>query len=150
MASTKSSMDYSQNESMALEQQGLMHSLPIRRRRSSFVYSLSHIIALYAANILSLLIVGTLLVRSKFGANRDLSVVVYCELELTITYPAVLVAKRQTAPANEAVEHIQAHKFRAALVNHTPYIGFPTDETDRLWSELYNCPSLPWRSTTHR
>ena len=48
---------------------------------------------------------------------------------------------KQIAPANNAVEYIKEHKFRAALFNNTPYMGYPSDETDRLWSELYNCTS---------
>ncbi|KAL1988632.1 hypothetical protein VTN96DRAFT_8332 [Rasamsonia emersonii] len=45
---------------------------------------------------------------------------------------------RWTSPANEAVEYIPQQRFRAALFNNTPYMGYPTDETDKLWSDLYN------------
>jgi len=43
------------------------------------------------------------------------------------------------APANEAVEYIKEYKFHAALFNRTPYMGYPTDETDQLWRDLYSC-----------
>jgi hypothetical protein len=47
------------------------------------------------------------------------------------------------APANEAVEYIKEHKFRAALFNNTPYMGYPNDETDKLWTDLYDCKPPP-------
>ena len=43
------------------------------------------------------------------------------------------------APANEAVEYIEEQTFRAALFNNTPYMGYPDDEKDKLWEDLYNC-----------
>lgn len=43
-----------------------------------------------------------------------------------------------SAPANEAVEYIE-HKFISALANTTEYMGFPDDEIDKRWSDLYNC-----------
>ncbi|EPE30612.1 hypothetical protein GLAREA_03579 [Glarea lozoyensis ATCC 20868] len=42
------------------------------------------------------------------------------------------------SPANGAVEYIKEQPFRAALFNNTPYMGYPTDETDKLWEDLYN------------
>ncbi|KAJ9606918.1 hypothetical protein H2200_008929 [Cladophialophora chaetospira] len=42
-----------------------------------------------------------------------------------------------TAPANGVVEYAE-HHFRAALFNFTEYMGFPDDETDRRWQDLYN------------
>lgn len=44
------------------------------------------------------------------------------------------------SPANSAVEYEEKH-FTAALFTKTPYMGFPSDETDRRWEELYNCIS---------
>ena len=44
-----------------------------------------------------------------------------------------------TAPANEAIEYIKEYKFRPALFEKSAYMGFPTDETDRLWKDLYSC-----------
>lgn len=43
-----------------------------------------------------------------------------------------------TAPANDAVEYQELH-FTAALANQTEYMGFPDDEIDKRWSDLYNC-----------
>jgi len=45
----------------------------------------------------------------------------------------------RAAPANEAIEYIKEFKFRPALFEKSPYMGFPTDETDRLWKDLYSC-----------
>jgi hypothetical protein len=44
------------------------------------------------------------------------------------------------APANGHVEYIEHHHFRAALLNRTEYMGYPTPDgnTDKLWSDLYN------------
>ncbi|KAL1963165.1 hypothetical protein VTN77DRAFT_8598 [Rasamsonia byssochlamydoides] len=53
--------------------------------------------------------------------------------------PAETDARPYPGPsANEAVEYIPQVRFRAALFNNTPYMGYPTDETDELWSDLYN------------
>jgi hypothetical protein len=35
------------------------------------------------------------------------------------------------------VEYVENH-FRAALFNKTEYMGFPDDEMDKRWSDLYN------------
>ncbi|KAH7030008.1 hypothetical protein B0J12DRAFT_745274 [Macrophomina phaseolina] len=41
------------------------------------------------------------------------------------------------SPANNAVEYHEVH-FQAALANQTAYMGFPNDEIDKRWSELYD------------
>ncbi|CAN8099970.1 unnamed protein product [Discula destructiva] len=41
------------------------------------------------------------------------------------------------SPANGAVEYEELH-FTAALANKTEYMGFPDDEIDKRWSDLYN------------
>lgn len=43
----------------------------------------------------------------------------------------------KTAPANGNVEYVK-HHFTAALLNKTEYMGYPDDETDQRWSDLYN------------
>ncbi|CAE7193445.1 hypothetical protein P3342_009432 [Pyrenophora teres f. teres] len=41
------------------------------------------------------------------------------------------------SPANDAVEYHEEH-FVAALANSTDYMGFPDDEIDKRWSDLYD------------
>ncbi|SMY20992.1 unnamed protein product [Zymoseptoria tritici ST99CH_1A5] len=41
------------------------------------------------------------------------------------------------SPANGAVSYIAEHKFTPALGKLTEYMGYPDDETDRKWQELY-------------
>ncbi|PZC92761.1 DUF3328 domain containing protein [Pyrenophora tritici-repentis] len=41
------------------------------------------------------------------------------------------------SPANNAVEYHEEH-FVAALANGTEYMGFPDDEIDKRWSDLYD------------
>ncbi|KAH6613836.1 hypothetical protein C7974DRAFT_466359 [Boeremia exigua] len=40
-------------------------------------------------------------------------------------------------PANNAIEYHEKH-FEAALANYTEYMGFPDDEIDKRWSDLYD------------
>lgn len=46
------------------------------------------------------------------------------------------------APAKDAVEHV-LYKFDSGFDPHiSPYQGFPSEEKDKLWSELYACKFL--------
>ena len=47
---------------------------------------------------------------------------------------------RDLAPANDHVEYVE-HHFTAALLNKTEYMGYPDDEIDKRWSDLYNSTS---------
>ncbi|PMD63757.1 uncharacterized protein K444DRAFT_626451 [Hyaloscypha bicolor E] len=49
-----------------------------------------------------------------------------------------LKLRKAQTPANEAVEYIREQKFESALFSYTPYMGFPTNETDKLWENLYD------------
>ncbi|PYI07694.1 hypothetical protein BO78DRAFT_366516 [Aspergillus sclerotiicarbonarius CBS 121057] len=88
------------------------------RKRSSWISSTYHFYILYTTNGLFLFIIVMLLLQIRQNSS-DPTLGVY-------------------SPANEAVEYISEVPFRAALFNNTPYMGFPTDETDKLWSDLYN------------
>jgi hypothetical protein len=44
----------------------------------------------------------------------------------------------KTAPASQAVEYYP-HRFTWNFWDKGEYMGFPTDEVDQKWSDLYNC-----------
>jgi hypothetical protein len=78
---------------------------------------------------------------TALGITNAISIV--CALGLSLTMrrtPVTCDPLRIYSPANSVVEYEQKH-FTAALFTKTPYMGFPTDETDRKWEELYNCIS---------
>ncbi|KAE8356752.1 hypothetical protein BDV28DRAFT_163765 [Aspergillus coremiiformis] len=108
----------SSRNSIEIEKQNLLDEglvKPKARRRILF----SHIATLYAVNGFLIFMV-IVLTRELWKKPKDPSLQVY-------------------SPANDAVEYIPKQHFRAALFNQTEYMGFPTDETDKLWSDLYNC-----------
>ncbi|KAL4899979.1 hypothetical protein BDW74DRAFT_171071 [Aspergillus multicolor] len=109
---------YSPRPSIEIEKQNLLESgsdhVPPKRKRFLF----SHVLTLYMV-IGFLLFTIAVMARDLWRKPRDPSLQVY-------------------SPAASAVEYIPAQHFRAALFNQTEYMGFPTDETDRLWSDLYN------------
>ncbi|KAK8044802.1 hypothetical protein PG993_004826 [Apiospora rasikravindrae] len=121
MASQRTSSVTSQPDSMEWEKQGLLmdEGLYERYRTTSWLSSKPHIVISYTLNVILLSLVAILAVRQDKGPRADPSVGVY-------------------SPANEAIEYIPQHKFQSALFSHTPYMGFPTDETDQLWKDLYN------------
>ncbi|GAB7336039.1 hypothetical protein MBLNU13_g08855t1 [Cladosporium sp. NU13] len=87
--------------------------------RLSSLKSHLHMIALYTSNLIFLAIIGILSIRLRKLSSFDPSIQIY-------------------SPANSAVEWIPEQKFRAALFNNTPYMGYPTDEIDARWSALYD------------
>ncbi|KAF8848037.1 hypothetical protein BDZ45DRAFT_636278 [Acephala macrosclerotiorum] len=123
MASRLSSSDVSRDGSEEWEKEGLIQagkSLKLRKAQSEgWFYSRAHIVSLYAL-ISSLLLVSTSLTfRLHRKPFADPTLGVY-------------------SPANEAVEYIREQKFESALFSYTPYMGFPTNETDKLWENLYD------------
>ena len=46
------------------------------------------------------------------------------------------------APANEAVEYIEKQFDATFFSRGNGYTGYPTNVTDELWEDLYNCESL--------
>ena len=48
----------------------------------------------------------------------------------------------QIAPARDVVEYHQ-HRFTWNFWDKGAYMGFPTDEVDQRWSDLYNCRIIP-------
>ena len=64
-----------------------------------------------------------------------------CGVRENSATPFQCLTNGPSAPANDAVEYIPKHHFRAALFNLTEYMGYPTEDgrTDQLWSDLYNC-----------
>ncbi|KAK5994535.1 hypothetical protein PT974_05013 [Cladobotryum mycophilum] len=123
------------------EGDGLWIARPSRALFSSCRRCLLHILALYASNTISLIIIIILWnTKSKGISASDPSLKIYCKLMHIWTGELELNPRPATAPANEAVEYVEALHFRAALFNHTEYMGYPTADgrTDELWSDLYN------------
>ncbi|OJJ42509.1 hypothetical protein ASPZODRAFT_76693 [Penicilliopsis zonata CBS 506.65] len=106
-------------ESGELEKEYLLEENSRKTKRTPWKSSVYHLYALYTTNGLLLFILLMLLAQMRQQCLADPSLGVY-------------------SPANTAVEYIKEVPFRAALFNNTPYMGFPTDETDKLWSDLYN------------
>ncbi|GAQ47695.1 hypothetical protein AAWM_06151 [Aspergillus awamori] len=114
-SSTETSIDSIRHH----EKESLIESYYTKQPPRFRIYSRAHIVTLYVSNAILLLIIAALVGSLSHRPFQDPTIGVY-------------------SPANEAIEYIKQHKFRAALFEKTPYMGFPTDETDRLWQELYN------------
>ncbi|KAH8682055.1 hypothetical protein BX600DRAFT_429948 [Xylariales sp. PMI_506] len=117
-------MDYSydiEETSREEESVGLLPADPsfITHTRERTKFQTSHIIALYSSNILLIVTAMTLWLMPRTCQDPGLA---------------------QWSPANEFVEYIDHHHFRAALLNRTEYMGYPTADgkTVRLWGDLYN------------
>ncbi|KAL2705719.1 hypothetical protein AAEP93_000969 [Penicillium crustosum] len=120
MISRESSSDLSEECIIETEKDSLVdHSHYKPKRRRSWSASRAHVVILYVMNILLLVVAGVLVSQLAQRPFQDPTVGVY-------------------SPANDAIEYVKEFKFRAALFEKTPYMGFPSDETDRLWEELYN------------
>lgn len=104
-----------------------------------WVYSRAHIIGLHAMNITLLVAVFLLTMRLSSQPSLDPSLGVYCKLKVPLHQDGERCSYIVLAPANEAVEWIKEYKFTPALFSKTPYMGFPTNETDQLWLDLYDC-----------
>lgn len=124
--------------SIEVEKQALLPDSTPRERQQPWKPSTIHLIVLYCVNVMLafMVMVLTIEVRRK---PADPTLGVYCKSHSSQI--AVRSTNSVIAPANEAVEYIPQQRFRAALFNNTPYMGYPTDETDKLWSDLYNCMS---------
>ncbi|KAK4240933.1 hypothetical protein C8A03DRAFT_30900 [Achaetomium macrosporum] len=115
----------SQDGSLPEEKEQLISSSPpwpLYETRGWF-YSRTHILLLYALNLVLLVAVAVLAARLSHQPFLDPTLGVY-------------------SPANEAVEWIKEIKFTSALFSRTPYMGFPTDETDQLWLDLYDSVAI--------
>ncbi|KAK4031469.1 hypothetical protein C8A01DRAFT_51453 [Parachaetomium inaequale] len=123
MASQRSSTESSDAFIIDAEKESLVfrHGDPGSRRREKrrWTSSRAHLVFLYASNVLLLVFCSTLVWRLSCKPFRDPTTGVY-------------------SPANEAIEYIKEFKFRPALFEKSAYMGFPTDETDRLWKDLYS------------
>lgn len=139
------SEDFSDESVPDFEKQGLIGERPLPSwGRCPWCYSSTHLFSLYASNIFLLVVMCVLV--SKLGKSpfRDPTLGVYCE-QFRNRQSRMRLIRRTTAPANIAIEYIPELKFRSALFEKTPYMGFPSDETDRLWQDLYNCM---WQSNS--
>ncbi|KAK8084275.1 hypothetical protein PG997_005546 [Apiospora hydei] len=144
MASQRTSSDTSQPDSIEWEKEGLLigEGLQGRYRSAPWLYSKTHIVISYTLNAVLLSLVAILAIRQARSPRGDASVGVYCKTSApgSCFYNCrdMTNLRFQLAPANEAIEYIPQHKFQSALFSHTPYMGYPTDETDQLWKDLYN------------
>ncbi|KAF7617342.1 hypothetical protein AFLA_005383 [Aspergillus flavus NRRL3357] len=115
--STESDFESSPRPSIEIEKQNLLEQGLLKReskRRPVF----SHIGTLYIVNGFLIFMV-IVLARELWKKPVDPSLQVY-------------------SPANDVVEYIPQQHFRAALFNQTEYMGFPTDETDKLCVKFPN------------
>lgn len=141
MISRESSSDLSEECIIETEKDSLVdHSHYKPKRRRSWSASRAHVVILYVMNILLLVVAGVLVSQLAQRPFQDPTVGVYCK-NFTLSLELNCINLFRTAPANDAIEYVKEFKFRAALFEKTPYMGFPSDETDRLWEELYNCES---------
>ncbi|KAK3688793.1 hypothetical protein B0T22DRAFT_460242 [Podospora appendiculata] len=117
------STDFFDDSTVDTEKEGLVYhpsygSHSINSQRKVWSCSRSHVLSLYASNALLLVLCFALVTRLVNKPFRDPTLGVY-------------------SPANEAVEYIKEYKFRPSLFDKSPYMGFPTDKTERLWKDLY-------------
>ncbi|KAL3421691.1 hypothetical protein PVAG01_05847 [Phlyctema vagabunda] len=115
----KNSTQLSQDGSLDPEEESFLGNVEVNRSRTLSRNSRRHIQTLYTTNFILLAAVLALLFTVREKSLRDPSLGIY-------------------SPANEAVEYIEEQWFRAALFNNTPYMGYPDDEKDKLWEDLYN------------
>jgi len=68
-------------------------------------------------------------------------------VSLDLLYVSVLTRERKLSPFTHAAESapvnhlVEYHTVNVStgFMTKTPYMGFPTDETDQLWEDLYQC-----------
>lgn len=55
---------------------------------------------------------------------------------------------KSTAPLNEAVKYKNVLFKKGFITDLSPYMGWPDDEKDERWDDLYRCTFAPYSSTT--
>jgi hypothetical protein len=100
-------------------------------------------IHIFVAHTLNLILLGIILVISlKLSKHTciESALALYCKFSI-YSISKSKHAYRPKAPANSEVEYVPT-VFSSALFNGTAYMGYPTNETDALWEDLYNCKIL--------
>jgi hypothetical protein len=136
MASKEEYQDYqraSEEHFTSTEDESLIQNESFASLRLSHSFT-THLAVLYAVIFGLLVILMTLLLYPLGIECHDPSLKIWCMSRSQFFHTALTLA----APANRAVEY-RVQTFRGAMFNATEYMGFPTDETDQLWSDLYNC-----------
>jgi hypothetical protein len=138
IAYSDTSSDYGKQEEDYSDRHGLLDYRISSKSTASRRFKL-HLIFSHTLNAILLIIVVVLANSLQQRRVWDPTLGVYCKRDSWAIHTATLdLLRLDIAPANSAVEYHELH-FVAALNNRTEYMGFPTNDTDKLWEDLYNC-----------